>query len=49
MTCRHNSGFALSLFQILHNVKGQEVHENYINGFSKKIIFGTTGPFFAPK
>ena len=44
MTCRHNSRSVL--FQTLHNEKGQEVHDNYINGFSEKIIFGAIGPFW---
>ena len=30
----------------MHNEIGQEVHENYINGFSKKIFFGATGPIW---
>ena len=36
MACPHNFGFAPRIsFEILHNERGQEVHENYINGFSE--------------
>ena len=35
----HNFGSTLkSFFLILHNEKGQEIHGNYINGFSEKIL-----------
>ena len=37
MTHPCNSASALRIFfQILHNKRGQEVHENQISGFSKK-------------
>ena len=32
------SGSALNLCKILHNERGQEVHENYIIFFSKKYV-----------
>ena len=33
-------------FEILHNKRGQDVHENYVNGFSKKKIhFGQMDHF----
>ena len=38
-----------SFFEILHNEKGQEVRENYINDFSEKNIFSAIGPFLAAK
>ena len=38
-----------SFSKILHNENGQEVHENYIKGFSEKNIFGTIGPYLARK
>lgn len=45
MTCLHNSGSALSIFlKILHSEGGQELHENYVNGFSEKILLGSNGP-----
>ena len=35
----YNSGsFLRSFFNILHNERGQEVDESYINGFSEKIV-----------
>ena len=39
----HNSTTALRIFfQTFYNESGQQVHENYINGFSKKkVLFGT--------
>ena len=39
---RHNSGSTLRIFfEILHNERNQEVHENYVNSFSEKnIILG---------
>ena len=48
MIQRHNSGFVLMVFKILYNVRGQELHENYINGFPEKVIQGN-GPFWAQK
>ena len=36
-------------FEILHNKRGQDVHENYINGFSKKRFIWTNGPFWTWK
>ena len=45
MTCLHNSGSALSIFlKNLRSERGQEVHENYVNGFSGKILLGSNGP-----
>ena len=32
--------------KILHNEKGQLVHESNNNGFYKKIFFRTYGPFW---
>ena len=45
----HNSGFAPSIFlKMYNNEKGQQVHKNYINGFSEKILvcpkWGVMGP-----
>ena len=37
----HKFGSALSFFLILHNKKGQEVHESFISCFSRKnLIWG---------
>ena len=36
-------------FKTFHNKGGQEIYENYINGFSKKISFRAIGPFWAQK
>ena len=40
MTHRHNSGLVLLIcshvFLILHNKKGQEVHENFVRCFLRK-------------
>ena len=37
MTCRHNFGSTLRIFLKLCTIKrSQEVHGNYINGFSEK-------------
>ena len=38
VTCCHNSGPIRDFFKILHNERGQGLHENYVNGFSKKSI-----------
>ena len=39
MTCRHNFGSTLRIFLKLCTIKrSQEVHGNYINGFSEKIV-----------
>ena len=37
----HNSGSTVLIIIIIifHNQGGQEVHQNYINGFSEKILF----------
>ena len=44
----HNSGSTSRVFlKILHNKRGEKVHENYINGFSKKKSFGGNGLFWA--
>ena len=41
MTHFHNFGSALSFFiEILHNERGQEVHENYIKGFCENYVKG---------
>ena len=32
----YNSGSAINIFLILHNQRGEEVHQNYMIGFSKK-------------
>ena len=52
MAHHHNSGSTLRIFffEILHNRRGQEVHENYINGFfKKKKSFWANGFFWARK
>ena len=36
-------------FKILHNEMGQEVHENYINGFSEKILIWGKWTILGPK
>ena len=33
-------------FEISHNLSSQEVHENYINGFSEEISFSANGSFW---
>ena len=41
MACHHLWIHSKDFFEILHNERDQEVHENYINGFSgKKVILG---------
>lgn len=49
MTCHHNSGSAQMIFlKTLHNGSSQEVHENYIVFFPKKILSGQMS-HFGPK
>ena len=38
-----------SFFQSLRNEKDQEIHENYIDGFSEKNIFGAIGLLLVQK
>ena len=45
MVRSHNSRSTLKSFEILHNERAEEVHENYINVFSKKVSFWASGPF----
>ena len=41
IVCSYNFGSALKIFSILHNKRGQEVHENFIKCFlRKKFILG---------
>ena len=47
MACHHLWIHSKDFFEILHNERDQEVHENYINGFSGKKSFWGNGPFWA--
>ena len=40
ITCHHNSESTIRIFLVLYKERGEEVDQNYINGFSKKNIFG---------
>ena len=46
---RHNSEYTLFFKENLHSESGQEVHGNYVNGFSEKIIVWPKWAILSPK